>query len=192
MVLLKKRVTDQEVTPVEQRQSRARAERGSRSCLDWLSRTKNWPLPCRDSPEREQREIPGLVWEWLAGTGPHWNAYYIHFEVDFIQRKIQTKENIDVKGEWRLSQVSKIICYQFYSSSWSCSINTNRTGNLFLLLLWYVSAQQAPLPVPGNHSQTRPGISLCSLPILSLPGRGLFLVSWHNVDTGLLHLILVL
>ena len=34
-----------------------------------MSRTKNWPLPCRDSPEREQREIPGLVWEWLAGIG---------------------------------------------------------------------------------------------------------------------------
>ena len=79
-----------------------------------------------------------------------------------------------------------------WASSWSCSFNPNRTGNLSLLLLWFVSAQQAPLPVPANHSQTRPGISLCSLPILSLPGRGLFPVSWHNADTGLLHLILVL
>ena len=26
------------------------------------------PLPGRDSMGREQREIPGLVWEWLAGT----------------------------------------------------------------------------------------------------------------------------
>ena len=26
-------------------------------------------LPGRDSLGREQREIPGLVWEWLAGTG---------------------------------------------------------------------------------------------------------------------------
>ena len=26
-------------------------------------------LPGRDSINREQREIPGLVWEWLAGTG---------------------------------------------------------------------------------------------------------------------------
>ena len=76
--------------------------------------------------------------------------------------------------------------------AWSCSFNPNRTGNLSLLLLWLVSAQQAPLPVPANHSQTRPGISLCSLPILSLPGRGLFPVSWHNTDTGLLHPILVL
>ena len=29
---------------------------------------------------------------------------------------------------------------------WSCSINPNRTGNLSLLLLWTVSAQQAPSP----------------------------------------------
>ena len=27
------------------------------------------PLPGRDSMAREQREIPGLVWEWLAVTG---------------------------------------------------------------------------------------------------------------------------
>ena len=27
------------------------------------------PLPGRDSLGREQREILGLVWEWLAGTG---------------------------------------------------------------------------------------------------------------------------
>ena len=27
------------------------------------------PLPGRDSMGKEQREIPGLVWEWLAGTG---------------------------------------------------------------------------------------------------------------------------
>ena len=33
------------------------------------------------------------------------------------------------------------------ASSWSYSINLNRTGNLSLLLLWTVSAQQAPLPV---------------------------------------------
>ena len=33
MVLLEKRVTDREVRPVGQRQSRAIAERGSRSCL---------------------------------------------------------------------------------------------------------------------------------------------------------------
>ena len=27
----------------------------------------------RDSPEREQRDIPGLVLEWQAGTRPHQN-----------------------------------------------------------------------------------------------------------------------
>ena len=34
-------------------------------------RSMEWGLLVRDSPAREQREIPGLVWEWLAGTGPH-------------------------------------------------------------------------------------------------------------------------
>ena len=109
-----------------------------------------------------------------------------------FNNKIQTKENIDVKGEGSLSQVSKIICNPFNSSSWSCSINTNRTGILSLLLLWFVSAQQAPLPVPANHFGTRLGISLCSLLILSLPERGLFPFSWYDADTGLLHLALVL
>ena len=72
-----------------------------------------------------------------------------------------------------------------YSSSWSYSFNPNRIRNLSLLLLWFVSAQQAPLPVPFNHSQTRLRISPCSLLILCLPGRGLFPVSWHIGDTGL-------
>ena len=27
------------------------------------------PMPGRDSMGREQRESPGLVWEWLGGTG---------------------------------------------------------------------------------------------------------------------------
>ena len=31
--------------------------------------TKKRPLPGRYSMGREQGEIPGLVWEWLAGTG---------------------------------------------------------------------------------------------------------------------------
>ena len=54
-----------------QRWLRARAERSSRSCLDSLSRSRNWPLPCRDSTERKQREILVFVWEFLAGTGPY-------------------------------------------------------------------------------------------------------------------------
>ena len=35
-----------------------------------------------------------------------------------------------------------------YSSSWSCSINMNKTKNLSLLSLWTVSAKQATIPVP--------------------------------------------
>ena len=62
MVLWKGKLTDQGQRPVWQRQSRARAERVSWFCSVWLSKTKNWPLPCRDSPEREEREIPDLFW----------------------------------------------------------------------------------------------------------------------------------
>ena len=45
--------------------------------------------------------------------------------------------------------------HPFYCSSWSCSFNPNRTRNISLLLLWFVPAQQVPLPVPANHSQTK-------------------------------------
>ena len=62
MVLGTGELTDQGVRPVWQRQSRARAERYSWSCLD---RTQNWPLPCRDSPEMKERQIPGHVWEQI-------------------------------------------------------------------------------------------------------------------------------
>ena len=31
--------------------------------------TRKWPLSGRDISEREQRETPGTVWEWIAGTG---------------------------------------------------------------------------------------------------------------------------
>ena len=194
MVLWKGKLTDQRVRPVWQRQYRARAEGNVWSCFDLLSRTKNWPLPCRHSPEREEREIPGHVWEQISGlgTGPYWKATFICLEGNYLWRKILTRDDIDVKGEWQFSKLSKATFHSFYSSSWSSSFNPNRTRNLFLLLLWFVSAQQAPIHVPLNHSQTRPWISLCSLLILSLPGRGLSPVSWHNADTGLLHLILVL
>ena len=33
-----------------------------------MRRTRNYALPCRHNPYREQGEIPGLVGEWLAGT----------------------------------------------------------------------------------------------------------------------------
>ena len=80
MVLLKRRTTDQGVGPAGQRQSRARAERGSRSCLDWMSRTKNWPLSCRDSPERTQTSGPCTPSLWWADKELLINPYLI-FEV---------------------------------------------------------------------------------------------------------------
>ena len=55
-----RRIIKQGVGPGGQRESRERAERGSRSCLDWLIRTRNWPLPYRDSQDRDQIENPGL------------------------------------------------------------------------------------------------------------------------------------
>ena len=42
MVLVKRRVADQGVGPAGQGQSRARAERDSWSCSQWLSSTRNW------------------------------------------------------------------------------------------------------------------------------------------------------
>ena len=67
---------DEAVRPAWQRQSKERSERDSLSCLDWLSRTKNWSLSCRDSQGREQREIPLLVWELLAGTEHHTKEFF--------------------------------------------------------------------------------------------------------------------
>ena len=61
------------------------------------------------------------------------------------------------------------------SSFWIFSL-LNRPHSLFLF----------------EHSGTRPGISLCSWPRLSLPSKGLFLVRWQCGDTGLLHPILFL
>ena len=126
MVLWKRKLTDQGRRPVWQRQSRARAERDSKSCSDWLSRTKNWPLPCRDSSQREQREITGLVWEQIS---------VLVWEQDIIE----------------------------------------------ILLYIYLEV---------NFKRPRPRISLWSLPLLSLPGRGLFPVCVDSA--GLLHRILVL
>ena len=55
---------------------------------------------------------------------------------------------------------SKVTFQILNFSSWSCSFNQNRTWKFSLLLLLFVSAQQAPLPVPANHSRTRPGTYL--------------------------------
>ena len=52
-----------------------------------------------------------------------------------------------------VSKLSYVTVNPFHSGSWSCSINPNRTGNHSLLLLWTVSAQQAPLPVSARYIQ---------------------------------------
>ena len=95
MVQWKGKLTDQGVRPVWQRQSRARAERDSWSCLDWLSRSKNWSLPCRDSPEREQREIPGSVWEQFPGLD--WEQDLIEMYILYIWRCIWFKEKYKIR-----------------------------------------------------------------------------------------------
>ena len=90
-------------------------------------------------------------------------------------------------------KLAKVTFYPIYSSSRSWLLIPNTTKNLSLPLLWFVSAQQAPLPVLDNYSQTRPGISLCTLPILStrqgpLPGQ---LAHWRHrtvtYDPGLVN-----
>ena len=43
--------------------------RGQSPVSVWRHLTRTWPPSGRDSPEREQREMFGLVYEWLAGTG---------------------------------------------------------------------------------------------------------------------------
>ena len=43
------------------------------------NRNREWGLLGRDSPEKKQKDIPGLVWEWLAGTIPHKNKHFYQF-----------------------------------------------------------------------------------------------------------------
>ena len=89
MVLWKGKLTDQGLRHVWQRQSRARAERDSWFCLNWLSWTKNWPLSCRESPE--QREIPGLGWEHILGLVRKQDLIEMHlfftFQGEFYLKK---------------------------------------------------------------------------------------------------------
>ena len=128
MVLLLRRITEKVVGHAEQTQSRARAERGCNSCLNWLSRY---------SPESEQREINGLAWEWLVGTGPHWKTPFIQFG-----SKFQLKKNTHLREH----KYKRWIMYYFICLKWlltnfipvhdpSQSIQS-RARNLPLLLLW--------------------------------------------------------
>jgi hypothetical protein len=43
------------------------------------NRNWEWGLLGRDSPEREQRYIPGLIYERLAGKRPHKMYLFINF-----------------------------------------------------------------------------------------------------------------
>ena len=56
------------------------------------------------------------------------------------------------------------------ASSWSWSINPNRTGNISLLLLWTASAQQAQLLVQLFFSITGPFLSSCLSVKCRVPG----------------------
>ena len=51
----------------------------------WRHLTRTWPLTGKESPEREQSEIPGFLQEWLAGK--------------FYLKEIHTKAYIYVKGK---------------------------------------------------------------------------------------------
>ena len=75
-----------------------------------------------------------------------------------------SKKIVDEIGDCWFQKSSKVTFLPFYSSSWYCSINTNKTGNPSLLSLWTVSAQQAPLPVPVRN------ISIQDQESLSAPG----------------------
>ena len=50
----------------------------------WKGLTRTWPLPGRDSPEKEQIEIPNLIWKLLAETVPIEMHLLYNLEVIFI------------------------------------------------------------------------------------------------------------
>ena len=152
------------------------AERYSLSCLGMVRRNWEWGLIGKDIPEQEQREVPGPVWiDWAwPRTGiklitshfrQFWNLLsplYIHINYSLCLKKILSKwtkcafqwcpaPNKDQKYLPKQDQeslsVPSLDCHSKEgASSWSCSINPNRTGNLSLLLPWTVSARQASLP----------------------------------------------
>ena len=104
----------------------------------FFNSTKNWPRYCRDSAKGAVRDF----WYCLVtyslsclGNGPFLNASFIHLDENFPYRKMQTEDNIEVKG-------LKPLLIHFFSSSCSCLFNPNRTGNLSLLLLWFVSSSR--------------------------------------------------
>ena len=155
------------MAPALQRLSKEGAKQDSGSCLEMVSRNREWGLLGRDKPEQEQREVPSPVWiEWAwPGTGTKW-----------------------MKSQFRQLKKLPFTIYIYIIFSLYFSLN-KITLPMYEMCISQRSCSQTR---PGIFSQTRPGVSLCSLPILSLPGRGFFPVSWHTADTGLLHMILVL
>ena len=53
--------------------------------------TRKWSLSGRDRSEREQRETPGTVWEWIAGTGVIKVHSFMAFGDNFYVITVQTK-----------------------------------------------------------------------------------------------------
>ena len=76
------------------------------------------------------------------------------------------------KDQKALSAPSLACLCKAGASSWSCTINPNRTRNLSLLLPWTVSARQASLPGQLAYPFTGPfcyscfSVKLCSLVLL--------------------------
>ena len=112
--------------------------------------TREWGVPGRDSPERDQRKIAGHVWiDWagpgigpcLAETVQRGSRERFLVFLGMVSRKRTSLEmhhfyNLDknkkiryyilVSCEGRFSKLYKVTFYLFYSSSWSCLINPAR------------------------------------------------------------------
>ena len=86
LILWKGKLTDTGGRPVLQRQSRSGAEKDSQFCSYWLSSNTNWPLPCRDSQQREQKKIPVLVWKQIPVLA--WEQDLIEVNLSYIWRCI--------------------------------------------------------------------------------------------------------
>ena len=170
------RLTGTRPLPGRDSMYRQGAEIYSLSCLGMLRRNWEWGLIGKDIPEQEQREVPGPVWiDWAwPRTGiklitshfrQFWNLlspFYIYIKFSLFFKNILSKwtkcafqwcpaPNKDQKYLPKQDQeslsVPSLDCHSKEgASSWSCSINPNRTGNLSLLLPWTVSASQASLP----------------------------------------------
>ena len=116
-----------------------------------VSRDREWGLLGRDKPKQEQREVLSPVWIELAwpGTGIKWmKSHFRQF--------------------WELPLTVYIyIIFSLYFSLHKIHPQMYKRC---------ISIRSSSQTRPKICSQTRPGISLCSLFGLSLQGRGQFLV----------------